>query len=471
MQKKTKIVCTLGPASQDYQTIKSLVKAGMNVARLNFSHGDHAEKKAKIDIVRKVAEELDTPIAILADMSGPKIRLGELDGRKEISKGQEIVLTLNPQAEVENELPIQYDLSPFVQTNQRIFLNDGLVELKVDEIKGKNIYTHATNSGWVSSHKGVNIPDTRLKGQVFTQKDSEDAEFALKEGVEYLALSFIQEVEDLEEARRMIQKLHPQTKIVVKVEKNEAVANLEDIIKATDAVMVARGDLAVEASAAEVPIVQQKIIHLSRQYRKPVIVATQMLESMIENPRPTRAEVSDVAYAVLDQVDAVMLSAESASGKYPVEAVTIMAEVILTVENHPETSHYIRTNWENIEKKEMEFNAIASSAASLAYRIGAEIVAVASATGAGVRRMASFRPSSYIVAITHDQFTANQLALVWGTHSLVVKPTKDTDTFWNAIVETLKKNEQVKKNDKIVMVGGTTVGIAGATYTIKVVSI
>ena len=468
--KKTKIVCTLGPTSADYQTIKALALAGMNVARLNFSHGDQAEKQQKIDLVRKVSNDLDLPIAIMADMSGPKIRLGDLEGRKQILKHDEIVLSLNPQSE--NELPMQFDLSPFVKKGQRIFLNDGLVELIVEEVRGKNIKTKAQNSGWVSSHKGVNIPDTRLKDYVFTTKDHDDAEFALKAGVEYLAVSFIQTPEDMDAALKLIKKINFRTKIVVKLEKNEAVERLEEIVQKTDVMMVARGDLAIEAKAAEVPIIQQKIIKLCRQYRRPVIVATQMLESMIENPRPTRAEVSDVANAVLDQVDCVMLSAESASGKYPVEAVEVMAEVISSVEQHPDYKHYIKINWEQIGKDEVTFSAIASAAASLSYRIAASAIVVATATGSGARRLTSFRPDATVIAITHDEYTRRQLNLVWGVTPFVVKPTtKDSDTFWEHILKLVKNKDLVKKGQKVVLVGGTSVGVTGATDTIKVETI
>src|SRR5581483_2639597 len=397
--KRTKIVCTIGPSSWDYKTLKELARSGMDVARLNFSHGSYEEKGQQIKFIRQISQELDKPLAIMADLQGPKIRLGEIDGIREIKKGEKIKLSLNP---VADELPMQFDLSPFVKKGQRIFLNDGLVELIVTGQSGRTIETLAQNSGVVSSHKGVNIPDTNLKGAAFTEKDQEDAEFALKAGVDYIAISFIQNADDLQPVRKLIKKAKARTQVIVKVEKAEAIKNLEEIIQKTDAVMVARGDLALETAAAEVPIFQQKIIRLSRQNKKPVIVATQMLESMIENPRPTRAEVSDVANAVLDQVDAVMLSAESASGKYPVEAVQVMHEVINSVEHNVEYKHYIKINWDQVSQEELPFNAIASSAASLSYRLGAKLIVSATATGNSAKRLASFRPGPSIVAVTHD---------------------------------------------------------------------
>ncbi len=466
--KKTKIVCTLGPASNSYQVIKKLAQAGMDVARLNFSHGTQDEKKELIEIIRKISKELNKSIAIMADLQGPKIRLGEIEGRRQISKGEKIILSLNPTSA---ELPMQFDLSPYVLKNQRIFLNDGLVELKVVSVRGKTIETLAQNSGVVSSHKGVNIPDTKLKDSVFTQKDFEDAQFALKEGVDYLSLSFIQTPKDLQPAKKLIQKLSPQTKIIVKIEKKEAVENLEEIIKQTDAVMVARGDLAIEVNAPEVPLIQQNIIRISRQLHKPVIVATQMLESMTVNPRPTRAEISDVANAVLDQVDAVMLSAESAAGKYPVAAVETMASVIYSLEQHPDYKRYIRINWEDIAPQELSFSALTSSAASIGYRLGVNLIAVGTATGRTSRILSSFRPASNIIAATHDQTTFNQLSLLWGVCPVIIEPSKTAEDFWKSILEWIKKEGMAKKGEKIIIVGGSTVGISGATDTIKLATI
>jgi pyruvate kinase len=466
--KKTKIVCTIGPASWDFAILKKLAVNGMNVARLNFSHGTHEEKGQAIKNIRKISEELGKPIAILGDMSGPKLRLGEIDGKREIKSGEKIQLSLNP---VEGELPMQFDLSPFVKKGQRVFLNDGLVELKVDAVKGKTISTVAQNSGVVSSHKGINIPDTNLKGAAFTDKDYEDAEFALKEGVDYLGLSFVQNVAHIQVARDLLKKHKSSAKIITKIEKNEAIQNLEEIILASDAVMVARGDLAIETPASEVPIVQQKIIKISRQLSRPVIVATQMLESMTENPRPTRAETSDVANAVLDQVDAVMLSAESASGKYPVEAVKTMNEIIYSVERNPDYKRYIKVNWDNLEGTNLVYRAIASSAASIAYRIGAQVIAAGTATGKSARLLSSFRPDAQIVAVTHEKSVWNQSSLLWGVRSVVVKPTDSFAHFVSNILDEVKDRDFAKKGDKIVIITGSSIGTTGGTDVIKVATI
>lgn len=464
--KKTKIVCTIGPSSWDYPTLKKLSEAGMNVARLNFSHGSHAEKGQQIQTIRKISKELGKSIAIMADLQGPKLRLGTIDGIRKITKGESITLSLNPTLD---EIPIQFDLSPFVKKGQRIFLNDGLIELKVNSIAGKSIKAIAHNSGAISSHKGINIPDTYMQGSVFTPKDITDAKFALEANVDYLALSFIQKATDLKPVKKLIQEANSKTKIVVKIEKNEAVSDLEEIMKDTDAVMVARGDLAIETKAAEVPIIQQKIIKLGRSYHRPVIVATQMLESMVENPRPTRAEVSDVANAVLDQADCVMLSAESASGKYPVEAVQTMSDIILSVESHPDYKHSISIDWNNISSKELSYSAIVSSAAILAEKIVAKFIVIPTASGRMARHLSAFRPSSRIIAITHSEKVYHQLAMVWGIETIVIKPVKTYDAFLENILESVQK--YAKKGDQIVVVTGSTVGISGGTDTIRVVTI
>lgn len=467
--KKTKIVCTLGPATADYKTIKALAEAGMNVARLNFSHGNHEEKLEKLKIVRKVSVELKKPIAVIADMSGPKFRLGKFEGIRQINKGEEISLSLNPVNE--DEVPIQFDLTPFVKKDQRIFLNDGLIEFKIKSVKNKQIVGVAQNTGVISSHKGVNVPDTHMKGVAFTEKDYQDCIFALEQKVDYIAVSFIQTVEDLSKVKELIKRAKSKAKLIVKFEKNEAIENMEEIVKATDVIMVARGDLGIETSASEVPIVQQKLIKMCRQFHKPVIVATQMLESMTENPRPTRAEISDVANAVLDQVDAVMLSAESASGKYPLEAVTTMNEVIDSVEDHPDYKHNIKINWENVESEELSFSAIASAAASLAYRTRARAIVVATATGRAARIISSFRPDVPIIAVTHDYQTNNQLSLIWGVKSVIVEADESADKFWKNIIEAIKKADYVDRGDKIILVSGSIIGVSGATDSIKVTTI
>lgn len=466
--KNTKIVCTIGPASFAPEMLRKLVAAGMDVARLNMSHGSHEEKKDQIVFLRKLSAQLQRPICIFADLQGPKLRLGKIEGTIEIKKGEQIKLSVSPK---EDELPMQFDLAPFVKPGQRVFLNDGLIALDVKSVSDKTIKTVALNDGWVSSNKGVNVPDTLLTGASFTPKDKADAEFALAENVDYLALSFVQTVEDVDNLRKIIKKHNSRTKIIVKIEKPDAVKNLESIIKATDAVMVARGDLAIETSPAEVPLIQQEIIKLGRKYQKPVIVATQMLESMTENPRPTRAEVSDVANAVLDQVDAVMLSAESASGKYPIEAVTVMKDVITQVESNTEYTHSTTPSWDKMVKEDLIGTAITWTASSLAEKTGAKIIAVGSVTGKTAISLSSVRPTAKVIALTHDTQTYNQLNLVWGVAPYILKPYSGYNEFLRHILELIKEHALAKSKDKAIIVTGSTIGESGATDTIKIATV
>lgn len=463
--KRTKIVCTIGPSSWGEQTLRELARAGMNVARINMSHGTHAEKGSQIKLIRKISKELSKPIAIMADLQGPKLRCGNLDEKVEIKRGDTILLSSQPQ---EKEMPMQIDLSPYVKKGEAMFLNDGLVELEVRNVSGKTIHTVAKNDGWVSSNKGANLPDTKLEGFSFTEKDRKDAEFAISSQVDYIAMSFVQTADDLKPLKDMIKNKKSRTKIIAKIEKKEAVNNLEAIIKLADGVMVARGDLAIETDASEVPLVQQQIIRLARQHYCPVIVATQMLESMTENPRPTRAEVSDVANAVLDQVDAVMLSSETANGKYPVETVKVMKSVILSVEENPIYSHAININWETLAKEDVMFSAITSAAASLAYRVKAKLIVVATATGRTARVLSSFRPNAPIYAITHDALTSEQLTLVWGVKSDVIKPYHNADKFWKDILNHVRDSGFVKSGDNIVIITGSKIGVPGDTDSIKI---
>ncbi len=465
MFKKTKIVCTIGPASWEYETLKKLAEAGMDVARLNFSHGSYEEKAEQIKLVRRISQEIGKHLAVMADLQGPKLRLGKMEGTREITKDEKLEIAVDAQGD---QLPIQFDLTPFIKVGERVFLNDALVEVIVDKVADGVIYGTAQNDGVVSSNKGVNVPDTDLQGRGFTEKDFADAEFAIQEGVDYMALSYVQTGRDVKIARDVIDKHNSDIKIISKIEMQQAMDNLEEITQLSDALMVARGDMAIETKASLVPIYQQKIVRLARQYQKPVIVATQMLESMTENPRPTRAEVSDVGNAVFDQSDAVMLSAESASGKYPVEAVQTMTEVINSVEQHPDYKNYIKIDWDHLEN--LETNAIAASAASLAYRIKAKAIIVCTATGRTARLLSSFRPDAPIITITYSEQVRSQMSLVWGTTAYIVQPNKDFAAFLEDIARVTAEHGLVKPGDQVIVVTGSTVGTTGSTDTIKVLT-
>lgn len=426
-----------------------------------------AQKKEAIDLIRKVSAKLKISVAILADLPGPKIRLGEIDGIFKIKKGDILTFGMNGQT----HLPIQFDFSNDVQEGQRMYLNDALIALTILKTKDGIITAKALNNGWVTSRKGINLPETVFKSNTFTKEDRESAIFAIKENCDFIAISFVQSSKDVKPLRELLDKSASKIKIISKIETPYAVENIEELVRDSDAIMIARGDLAIETSPAEVPLIQQKIIVLSRQYQKPVIVATQMLESMIDNPRPTRAEASDVANAVLSQVDAVMLSAESASGNFPVETVKTMSSIIDAVEANPEYKRYIKINWEKINLNDLNFNAIVSASASLAYRLKSPIIGVGTVTGKIARQLSSFRPSSEIVAYTHDETIARQLHLSWGVIPVVVDDNFESQSFDKVMAETIKKNKLTRKGNTAVLIWGSKIGTSGTTDTIRVVKI
>lgn len=465
--KNTKIIATIGPSSWDKKTLENLAREGMDVARLNFSHGTYEEKEEQIQTIRNIAKRLNKPIAIIADLQGPKLRLGDFETRI-LKTGEIIQLSANP---IKDEIPLQFNLSPFLKKGQRVLLNDGLVELKVLEIKGAVIVCKVQNEGMISSHKGINVPDSRLTSVSLTEKDMEDGEFALKHRVDFLALSFVQSADDLKKARELIKKYNPQTKIIVKLEKPKAMDNLEEILMATDAVMVARGDLAIETEAVSVPLLQKRIIRLARQYFKPVIVATQMLESMTENPRATRAEVSDVANAIFDQADCVMLSGETASGKYPVEAVKTMASIIHAVQSHEEYQNFIGVDMNEINAKELSERAIAGAAALLVSLVKAKLIVVGTETGRSANSLSTFRPPVPIVALTNSEITRNQLVLHWGVMPYLSKAAESVSEFWNTAKKLVLEKQLGKPGDKVVMVSGSTINKTGNTDNIKLITI
>ena len=465
--KRTKIVATIGPASQNEKTLSEIIKNGVNVCRLNFSHGNLIQKKEAIELIRKVSLKLKIPVAILADLPGPKIRLGEIDGIFKIKKGDILTFGMNGQV----HLPIQFDFSNDVKDGQKMYLNDALIALTILKTKDGVITAKALNNGWVTSRKGINLPETIFKSNTFTKEDRESAVFAIKENCDFIAISFVQSSSDIKPLRELLTKEKSKIKIISKIETPQAVTNIEELIRDSDAIMIARGDLAIETSPAEVPLIQQKIIVLSRQYQKPVIVATQMLESMIDNPRPTRAEASDVANAVLSQVDAVMLSAESASGNFPIETVKTMTSIINAVEANPEYKRYIKINWEKININDLNFNAIVSASASLAYRLKSPIIGVGTVTGKIARQLSSFRPSSEIVAYTHNEMISRQLLLSWGVIPIIIDDKFESHSFDKVMTESIIKNKLTRRGNTVILVWGSKIGTSGTTDTIRIVKI
>lgn len=390
--KKTKIVATIGPSSESEEILKNLFLEGVNVARLNFSHGSHEEHKIKIDRIKKLRREMDLPIGIMLDTKGPEIRLGDIDGEVILNSGEEFILTNKDLVGDKNIASISYkELYRDVKEKDKILIDDGLVELVVKEIRGEDIVTEVENSGAISSHKGVNVPGANLKLPALTERDILDIKFGIKEDIDFIAASFVRSREDVLAIRKVLEEERDYTtKIISKIESQKAVELIDEIIEVSDGIMVARGDLGVEIETEAVPIVQKEIIKKCNIVGKSVITATQMLDSMIRNPRPTRAETNDVANAVLDGTSAVMLSGETASGKYPLESVITMRKILEYTENTIDHDEILENRIRDVEKSMT--NAIGKSACVIARDLGAEAIITATTSGNTSRAIAKFRP-------------------------------------------------------------------------------
>lgn len=454
--KKTKIVCTLGPASESKAVLKKMLKAGMNVARLNFSHGSYAHHASLIKTIRGLAKELKMPLAIIQDLQGPRIRVGEV-----AKEGIELVradkVIIYPEAKQFNTpkgykiLPSQFStLYKFVKTGTHILINDGLIDLRVQKVTETLIYTQVVKPGIVFTHKGINLPGVHIKTKIITDKDQADLKFGLSQNVDYVALSFVHCAKDIEELRRLIGK-NKAVKIIAKIETKEAVQNFDEILAATDAVMVARGDLGIELPVDQVPLWQKKMIRKCLYAAKPVIVATQMLESMMLNPRPTRAEVSDVANAVIDHTDAVMLSGETASGKYPVEAVSMMAQIVRKIE--VSSFDDLRADYFKFAKYSVP-DSIASSINNLVLENKAKAIIINSVSGRAARLVSRYRPEAEIIVLTNDERTRQRLALVWGVYAYLLPSCKTLDSLIKKSLSLVKKIKLVKKGQRLVIITG-----------------
>ncbi|MFN8573332.1 MAG: pyruvate kinase [Gemmatimonadaceae bacterium] len=460
---RTKIVCTLGPASSTPETIGALMDAGLSVARINFSHGTHEQHARTIAAVRAMARERQRPIAILGDLQGPRIRIGDLAAPVPVAPGDSLILVHEGSAGP-GELPVTYDdIANDVRAGDRILVDDGLIELLATDVIGGKVHARVVYGGDIRSHKGMNLPGVNVSAPSITEKDRADVAFAVEQGLDYLALSFVRKAEDIATLRAMIPK---GLLIVAKIEKDSALSNIEGIMRASDGVMVARGDLGVELPFEEVPLVQKRIIRLANSLGRPVITATQMLESMIENPRPTRAEASDVANAILDGTDAVMLSAETASGAYPKLAVAAMQRIIREVEQHP--------LYRQREDRRMGIGTasreetIAAATVTAVRMLGAPTVAVLTKSGFTARIVSSQRPSVPILALTDQERTFNQLALVWGVIPELV-PHSDS---YDAMVEhgraALLRRSLAKRGDEFIVTAGVPFDVTGTTNLMKV---
>lgn len=458
--KRTKIIATIGPATNSYQAILDLIKAGANGIRLNFSHGTNDERVQQIKWVRKASREYGKPVAIIQDLQGPKIRLGDFDGSIKVKKGQG--LSFGYQADYANDgvIPTQYDLSKKVKRGERVYLFDGRVHTVVSSVKDGIVHVTAENEGELVKRKGMNLPDTDFAGDIITAKDKTDLSFGSTQDIDYVAMSFVQAAEDIVKLKNLLANMNSKVRVIAKIETKSAVDNIEDIVDEADAIMIARGDLAVETPSESVPIVQRKIIGLGQKYAKPTIVATQMLGGMTDEPEPSRAEVSDVATAVIVGADCVMLSEETASGDYPIEAVATMKKIILYTEDHPALAVTFPDNEDHSKQA-----SISKAVVSLAVNIEAQAIVAETKFGATAIQISSKRSSIPLIAVTSDRRTVDQLALVYGVKSYLrpIDPhaaTKLTD--W------LRRSKLLKKGDIVVTASGRHPGVVGTTDTIKV---
>jgi pyruvate kinase len=461
----SKIVCTIGPATRSPRMIRKLLLAGMDVARLNFSHGTHAEHAQSISMLREAAAAFEKPIAILADLQGPKIRTGALAGGGTVTlrAGQKFVITtakiLGDSTRVST---IFHPLPREVKAGDRILLSDGLIELRVERIRKQEVICQVINGGLLGEHQGINLPGVKLRVPALTDKDREDLRFALAHGADYIAVSFVRRPEDVLLAKSLIRRAKKDTPVIAKLEKPEAIENLEAILRASEGVMVARGDLGVEMSPERVPVVQKDIIARAREFRRPVITATQMLESMTENPRPTRAEASDVANAIFDGSDAVMLSAETASGKYPVEAVQMMARIIEEAE--ASIHEYPRPV---LQERLKVPETVAELVCHASRELHMKLIAVFTHSGFTARLISRYRPLVPIVAFTPEANTRRRMALLWGVTSRHISDIRKIDGLAAIAEKRLLEERLVRKGDVIGIVAGTPMGIRGTTNFMK----
>lgn len=468
---RTKILATIGPSSASKERIEKLIDAGADAFRFNFSHGTHDEHKERYNIVRKLAKDKNLHITIVADMQGPKLRVGEFkDGKIELKTGQKFTLDLDKTLGDETRVNLPHkEIFQALKPGEDLLLNDGNIRLRVDECDAKHAVTTVMVGGYLSSHKGVNLPNVKLPISAITEKDRKDIEFALKLGVDWISLSFVQQAEDVREARKII---GDKAWIISKLEKPSAIDELDEIIKLSDAIMVARGDLGVECPIQTVPVLQKRIVSACRKYGRPVIIATQMLESMIKAPTPTRAEVSDVATAVYDGADTVMLSAETAAGDYPVEAVAMMKNIISQVENDP-LFYSLMQSSRKVPCCVGEADSITYAASDIAASLK-DVAAIVTYTSSGLTTFltARERPNLPILAITPDLVVARRMGIVWGAKSFVNKDSfKSFDKVEDIAVKIAVENGFAKPGQHIIITAGFPLGKKGRTNMLHTVYI
>lgn len=466
--RKTKIICTIGPASQEVETLKRMIAYGMNVARLNFSHGVYEEHQMRIANIRKAAEEMQVPVAIMLDTKGPEIRTGLLQQKKVLLRtGQRFVLTSREVVGDESEVSITYPHLPAeINLGAIVLLSDGLISLQVEETTDTDVICQVMNGGELGERKGVNLPGTRINLPFMSEKDRQDINFGIDNEVDFIAASFVRTAEDVLEIRRILEKRDADIEIIAKIESQQGVDNLDEIIKVTNGVMVARGDLGVEIPAEEVPLQQKTMIKKCNQAGKIVIIATQMLESMIVNPRPTRAEVSDVANAIFDGADAIMLSGETAAGKYPVEVVETMSRIAARAEKSLPYEEILRQK--RMEGTLTVADAISYATCATAMNLDASAILTATHTGHTARLISKYRPQSKIVACTSESKILYKLIMVWGVYPLLIPKTRGTDDLFDESLKVTLDAGYIHNGDLVVLTAGIPTGTPGGTNLLKV---
>ncbi len=473
MQKKTKIVCTLGPSTSSEEMIKELMLNGMDVARLNFSHGTHDAHGEMIRKIKKVREEVGLPIAILLDTKGPEIRTGLAENNEEytLEKGQDVIVTTKDVECNSKVISVTYkDLPNDVTVGGTILIADGLIELKIKEVGETDVVCEVVNGGELSSRKGVNIPNTRLNLPAITEQDRADIIFGINQGVDFIAASFVRNAAAIREIRSIIKDCNSDIAIIAKIENMEGIENLDEIIEESDGIMVARGDLGVEVDAETLPYIQKTMIQKCNDAFKPVITATQMLDSMIRNPRPTRAEVTDVANAIYDGTDAIMLSGETAAGKYPIEAVRLMAKIACETEGH--YNQFRKYDEANLTSKmDGLSSAISYSAVATAERLDAKLIIASSFSGYTARLVSKYKPSANIVGLSPLDRTLRKMQLYRGVRPLKTKEVNSTDQLLTDAITTVTEAGLAESGDVVILTAGVPAGMSSVTNMIKAVEI
>ncbi len=465
--RKTKIICTIGPASESPEVLEVLVRSGMNVARLNFSYGTHEQHQQKIESLRQIAERVKEPLAILQDLSGPKIRVGEIKaGGVELKKGDRFTLTNRQIMGGETGVTVTYPSLPSeVKPGDRILLSDGTIELQVLSSTKEEVQCQVVVGGILASHNGMNFPNGRIRASAFTEKDREDLLFGIQKGVDFVGLSYVKEASDIERVKSVLKEHSADIPVIAKIERREALENIDEIISVSDGIMIARGDLGVETPIEKISNIQKRLIRKANASGKPVITATQMLRSMVDHTQPTRAEVTDVVNAIYDGTDAVMLSEETARGRFPVESLQMMVKIAESAEEEFPHDQFL--------KRETEVQAdlpqsISHVASLLAERVGAVAIVTPTESGSTARWVSRLRPKQPIIALSRHLSTARRLSLCWGVHPVLVPDWKDTDEMLERSKKIPKELGIARKGDRIVIIAGVPISIPGTTNLIKV---